>query len=521
MWRWRVRRGLLALAGVMALTGAAVLTGTVVLTGTAVPAVAEVTSLAVSPATVQAGQETPLTFTFTAPTPPPAQYLTVTLPMQGWTFVPPTQSDLTCQAGCELGSSSTQISVSMRLDLATTFTLVVQATPPDSAGSASFTATGVFRDLSTPLAATAPPVIVTCPADGLGSMRVNRPTVPEDTATTLTFTYTAGSCGLGPGGTVGVAVPDGWTPAGQVTVSTGNLAPGTPVSFSYGPAQASITGSATFSAWQSSSAGPQQALAPSPVVTVTPFGPASGPASGPAGGPGSSASPQPGSAGTVTVTPSRVTASRPSTLRFTYTAGTEGLAPSGEITVDVPAGWTAPAVGSVSASSGQLTISSRRITVTGVTLQPGQQLIITYRAKAAPGTAGATTFATSQRPDGTATLTALARSPVVTVALTQVAPGHPGSWLLVLLAVTGLVLVAGAAGLAAFRRLRRAGHGAAGGNVRAVPHTGPPPSVTVRNTGHRPALTVRIEPRASGTVTTIDIEPHDGGTVTAIEEMQP
>ena len=49
----------------------------------------------------------------------------------------------------------------------------------------------------------------------------------------------------------------------------------------------------------------------------------------------------------------------------------------------------------------------------------------------------------------------------------------------------------------------RGPHGIAAGDVRAVPHAGPPPSVTIRDTGGRPALTVRIEPRAGTPVTTI------------------
>jgi hypothetical protein len=75
------------------------------------------------------------------------------------------------------------------------------------------------------------------------------------------------------------------------------------------------------------------------------------------------------------------------------------------------------------------------------------------------------------------------------------------------LGLLGLVVALGAAKLLASRRRHRGGgHGAGGGNVRAVPRTGPPPSVTVRDTGTRPALTVRIEPRAYSTVTTIEEE---------------
>ena len=47
-----------------------------------------------------------------------------------------------------------------------------------------------------------------------------------------------------------------------------------------------------------------------------------------------------------------------------------------------------------------------------------------------------------------------------------------------LVAAALLVVAAGAASLLAFRLLHRGGHGTGGGNVRAVPHTGPPPSVS-------------------------------------------
>jgi hypothetical protein len=503
MRRSRVRLGWCALAGAMALAWPAALV---------VPAVAAPVSLTVSPATVQAGQETTLLFTFTAPTPPPAQFLVVTLPVPaGWTAIPPSPGDLSCQgSGCYLAASSTQTSVTMNLDDVTTFTLAVQATPPESAGPATFTAVGNFRGLPTPLQATAPPVTVTCPADGLGSMTVSPLTVRTATATTLTFTYTAGSCGLGPDGMVGVTVPGGWTPAGTVMVPAANLAPGTPVSFSYGPAQASSAGQATFVAWQSGAGGPQQDLVSSPVVTVTPAGVIVTPPPPPP------PPPPPGGPGTMTVTPVQVTAARPSTLRFTYTAGAAGLSPSGEVTVVVPAGWTAPSpapgqAGYTSASGGRLTVTDRQITVTGVTLRPGRQLVITYAAGNAPRVSGLDTFLTRDRPAGTATLAALTRSPAVAVAPVSQRGRAGMNWLPIVLAVIGLV--AGAAGLAAFRPLRRGPlphgplphgpHGTGAGDVRAVPHAGPPPSVTIRDTGGRPALTVRIEPRAGTPVTTI------------------
>ena len=164
----------------------------------------------------------------------------------------------------------------------------------------------------------------------------------------------------------------------------------------------------------------------------------------------------------MTVTPIQVTAARPTTLRFTYTAARRacrrrGRSPSSTRRVDRPVKPPGQA-GYVSASRGLLSVSGRRITLTGVTLGPGQQVSITYAAATAPGTAGLATFATSQQPDGTATLAALRMSPEVTVALPAGTRGRMSDWLPILLVVTGLVLAAAAAGLLAFRPLRRGGH---------------------------------------------------------------
>jgi hypothetical protein len=277
------------------------------------------------------------------------------------------------------------------------------------------------------------------------------------------------------------------------------------VSFEYEAAQApGSPGSSTFTATeQSGSGGPAQDLASPPVVVVTP---SSGVTITP---PPPPPPPPPGGSGTMTVTPGRVTIAHRSTLRFTYTAAQAGLSRSGEITVEIPAGWTVPSslpgqAGYVSASRGLLSVSGRRITLTGVTLATGQQVSITYAAATAPGTAGLATFVTTQQPDGTATLAALSVSPEVTVALPAGTRGRMSDWLPILLVVTGLVLAGATAGLLAFRPLRRGAHPVPNGNVRAVPRSGPPASVTVRDTGSRPALTVRIEPRAGATVTTIE-----------------
>ena len=546
MGRWRARLGLGAVVAALASGPALAVAPAVAPALASGPALAwpaagvsaslapaDPGTLQVSPPSVQVSQATTLTVSFVAPADPPSPYLTVTLTMPpGWTAAAPLPDPACQDAGCDLVSaSSTQIVVVMRLYYTTTFTLDVPATAPGSAGPASFTATEQFRS-SPPVAlqATAPPVTVSCPPDQAGTVTVNPESVSAASSTTLSFSYTAGSCALGPGGSLSVTVPPGWTAPDTVsgthgfvasaggpvavsgpviTVPAANLEPGTAVSFEYEAAQApGSPGSSTFIATEESGpGGPAQELANPPVVVVTPSGVTT------TTPPPPPPPPPPGGAGTMTVTPGRVTTAHRSTLRFTYTAAQAGLSRSGGITIEVPAGWTVPSgrpeqAGYVSASRGLLAVSGRRITLTGVTLGPGQQVSITYAAATAPGSAGLATFTTTEQPDGTATLTALRMSPEVTVALPTGTRGRMSDWLPILLIVTGLVLAAATAGLLAFRPLHRGGHPAPGENVRAVPRSGPPASVTVRDTGSRPALTVRIE-------------PHAGATVTTIEERQP
>jgi hypothetical protein len=263
---------------------------------------------------------------------------------------------------------------------------------------------------------------------------------------------------------------------------------------------------------QSGAGGTLTALAVSPAVMVTAPSPSP---SVQQGGSGSvTVTPSPGhrgGAGQMTVRPARVVASGSSTLTFSYTAPEAGLSPSGEVTVRVPAGWTPPSLrpgqaGYVSSSRGRLSVSGRLITVSGAALGGGQELTIIYADGTAPSSAGEFTFVTSQRPDGTAGLAAVAVSPTVAVAMVGPLPGASSP--IVLMLVIGLVLVACAAGGLALRSLRRGRHAAPGSSVRAVPHAGPPTTVAVRDTGTRPTLIVRIE-------------PHPGYSLTTIQEARP
>ena len=353
---------------------------------------------------------------------------------------------------CSLqGASSTQFEVEVELSLKvpTTLTLSIQATPPWFATSSTFSAAEQFVGLpfagTTPLMVTAPPVTVTCPEGGLGTMSVNPSSEPAATSMTYTFTYQAGSCGAGPGGVVTVTVPPNWTSPNassgtpgfvtwtgtpqalaqgpMIVVPVGNLEPGTTVTFEYEAAQdPGSAGPYTFDAGQAAAGEPSQSLVSSPTVMVTPVVVTS--STPPAGGGGTTTTAPPSSQGTTTTAP-------PTSQGTTTTA---------------------------------------------------------------PPTSQGTTTTAPPTSQGT-----------TTVASPTAGTAHPGiDWRPILLVVLGLVLIAGTAGLAAFRPLRRGGHGTAAGNVRAVPRTGPPPSVAVRDTGDSPALTVRIEPRAGATMTTIE-----------------
>jgi len=135
--------------------------------------------------------------------------------------------------------------------------------------------------------------------------------------------------------------------------------------------------------------------------------------------------------------------------------------------------------------------------------EPSQSLVSSPTVIVTPVAVTTTTAPPSSQ--GTTTTAPPSSQGTTTVASPTPGTAHSGiDWRPILLVVLGLVLIAGTAGLAAFRPLRRGGHGTAAGNVRAVPRTGPPPSVAVRDTGDSPALTVRIEPRAGATMTTIE-----------------
>ena len=133
---------------------------------------------------------------------------------------------------------------------------------------------------------------VTCP-DGAGTMTVLAAAMTASSTVMLTFTYQAGSCGMGTGGAITLTVPDGWTPptttpgARGLTIWTGGplsiaapmtimvpigpLRPGDTVSIDYEMAEAPVSPSGyTFDAAEQSGAdGSLTSLAACPEVNVT------------------------------------------------------------------------------------------------------------------------------------------------------------------------------------------------------------------------------------------------------------
>lgn len=427
-----------------------------------------------------------------------------------------------------------------------------QAKVPAAAGTTTFDAAAGVPPGSLD---NSPAVSVTC-ADGTGMVSVSPDQARTASTSKLTFVYTpAGGCDLADGA-VSLVVPAGWTrpsatpgTAGYVssdlgpssveisgatmTVSGVTLAAGQPFIIIYhqATAPAAATTSAFVASEKSAAAGsltsmlisPKVAVRPGPTpasprtaapvsppstttATHTPPGSSSAASSGPASTPTRTVTPTPrlNSAGIMTVSPSTVTAGHPSPLTFTYRAPAGGLPPAGEVTLTVPPGWTAPsatpgAPGYVSATPGTTVVSGRRIKVTGVTLAPGEPLIISYRPQAVPRAAGSSVFDASERPSTTAVLTALTDSP--SVAIAGPAPFH-------IPATVGFILLAAAcaAALATIRFLRRhrGPPSPPAPTLSTVPHAGPPSSVTVEPSRTETTHTMRIEPHPASAVTTIE-----------------
>ena len=109
-------------------------------------------------------------------------------------------------------------------------------------------------------------------------------------------------------------------------------------------------------------------------------------------------------AGTMTVSPASVPASGTTTLTFTYTAAPTQNLKLGSLELDVPSGWTPPAlagpgaitvcVSAAPCSARQATVSvaGQTVTIGRIILGAGQALTITYAAARVPAGAGLATF---------------------------------------------------------------------------------------------------------------------------------
>jgi len=402
--------------------------------------------------------------------------------------------------------------------------------------------------LALALAWLAVPVAVAAPADA-GTWQASASTVPASQAITLAFSYTAPAKSFSDL-TVTVDPPPDWTASAPATVSCQrsacavttdsstqivvqmNLDVASAFVLDYPATAPAFATTDSFTATEQWGNNPPvtDQLAPLPVTVTCPDN----------------------GTGQMTVDPAAETAGSSQTLAFTYTAGSCGVGAGGLVAVTVPGGWTSPSTtagmpGYATWAGGPVSVTGSMITVPVGQLAPGQRVTFDYDMPQAPGSPAGYTFTAAEQSGADGSLQDLAASPLVTVTLasvtgttpaggggtatTPVAGGggvattpaargggtvttsvakikgahHGTDWLPIVLLVIGLILAAGASGRLAFRGLRHDGHGATvAADVRTVPHTGPPATVVIRDTGRRPALTVRIEPHASAAVTTIE-----------------
>ena len=275
------------------------------------------------------------------------------------------------------------------------------------------------------------PAITVLSQDGSGTMKASASTVSANSRNTIKFKYAAAPGGMD-NGTVTLDVATDWsspstnpTADGYVTASAGTVSTagqtitvsnltlfGSSVTITYGSKAGggagalapATTGAHTWFARQRSSPGvtPPTPLFTSPQITVYA-------ADG---------------SGTLTTPTTDVSdSSTGNTIEFTYTADAGGIQ-NGVVVLTVPPGWSAPSTSSAAdgyttSSAGNVAVSGRKITVSGLTLAGGGTFVLTYGASSgatAPATVGPQTWTTKERSTNTGVLTPLtAGSPVITV----------------------------------------------------------------------------------------------------------
>ena len=216
-------------------------------------------------------------------------------------------------------------------------------------------------------------------------------------------------------------------------------------------------------------------------------------------------------------------------ITFTYTAGVHGMA-NGAVAVDAPAGWSAPsttgsAAGYTTASMGTVGVSGQRLTVTGVTLNAGATMTITYGSTASGGpgatasaATGAVSWAALARGTAAGTLTALGASP----SITQYAANGSGT-----MSVAPTQLLEGNATTLTFIYTAATGGMSNGAVTIAIPSGWTAPNTTAGTAGYTTAstgtvawnggtriLTVSGVSRTAGQTLTITYGAGAGGAVT-------
>jgi trimeric autotransporter adhesin len=272
--------------------------------------------------------------------------------------------------------------------------------------------------------------------DGSGTLAASTNAVSAgQTGRTITFTYTAAAGGM-VNGALTIDVPGDWAAPtsttgqeGYTTTSLGSLSyvgnkivvsgltrsAGQKVTITYG-SKAGPSPGATAPATPNPEAWPAQEKSTAS-VTLTDLGALTVITVYAADG-----------SGQITPSPAAVSAgSTGQTIVLTYMAASGGMS-NGSVRVSVPSGWTAPvtttsANGYTSASTGTVATSGQRITVSGVTLNGGDTLTITYGDQSLGGsgatvssTPGMQTWVSGERSTAGGMDTNLSPQPSVTVA---------------------------------------------------------------------------------------------------------
>jgi Divergent InlB B-repeat domain len=426
-------------------------------------------TMTVSPEHAVAGSSgNTLTFTYTATKPLSGGELAIAVP-SGWSAPSSAMTDAgatttTCP-DASVGVDNSTIDVT-GIDLSSGSCTVTYgdqseggpgATAPSSGGGdAPYTfsteESSNSSDTLTTLGSGSPQVTVTA-GDGAGTMTVSpSAAISSSTGNQLTFDYTAPSGGLD-NGSVSIAVPVGWSPPqttasstdGYVssncgsarsvsgsTISVGNvtLDGGTGCTIVYGSgggaSAPAASGPSTFTTEETSTpTGTPTGLSVQPVVIVGTDGTGALALSPSAVGPGTTGN----------------------TLTFTYQASV--AVNDGELTIQVPSGFSAPSTSSSDAGYTTTDCAGASVVVTGLTIEiesltldPDASCTVTYGDRSEGGSgasaaalSGAVTFPTQEMSSATGTLTELAASPPLNMLAADgsgqlaVAPGFaaPGS----------------------------------------------------------------------------------------------